>query len=148
MTKGDASHRNKQTTLLGLRVWIHLKLLTLILTGELFDEHKTLNPCVVLGSNWPSVSVCVRVISRKPWPVRVRVRVTQGLSLSNSPGVIETNGLSSSILLGLRSFRGKQRCSQIQYNTSILFLGCYPRICKPTNSNTTRNKIIYTMFSP
>ena len=44
--------------------------------------------------------VCVRVISRKPWPVRVRVRVTQGLSLSNSPGVIETNGLSSLIILG------------------------------------------------
>ena len=44
------------------------------------------------------VRVCVRAISRKPWPVRVRV--TQGLSLSNSPGVIETNGLSFSILLG------------------------------------------------
>ena len=44
------------------------------------------------------VTVCVRacVISRKPWLVRFRVRV----SLSNSPGVIETNGLSSSILLG------------------------------------------------
>ena len=38
--------------------------------------------------------MCVCVISCKPWPVRVRVRVTQGLSLSNSPGVIETNGLS------------------------------------------------------
>ena len=44
------------------------------------------------------VCACMRVISRKPWPVRVRV--TQRLSLSNSPGVIESNGLSSSILLG------------------------------------------------
>ena len=51
-----------------------------------------------------SVQACVRAcvceISRKPWLVRVRVRVTQGLSLSNSPGVIEANVLSTSILLG------------------------------------------------
>ena len=76
--------------------------------NSLFVLHLWVNPCVVLGSNWPRVCVClclcvrlcacVRVISRKPWPVMVRV--TQGLSLFNSPGVIETNGLSSLILLG------------------------------------------------
>ena len=55
------------------------------------------------------VCTCLRacVFSRKPWPVRVRVRVTQGLSLFNSPGVIETNGLSSLILLG-QYYRGSR----------------------------------------
>ena len=57
------------------------------------------------------VRACVRVISRKPWPVRVRFRVTQGLSLSNSPGVIETNGLSSSILRGQHKVKAVFRAS-------------------------------------
>ena len=60
--------------------------------------------------------MCVRVISRKPWPVRVRVRVTQGLTLSNSPGVIETNGLSSSILLGQHKLNSCKMFIQIQFS--------------------------------
>ena len=56
--------------------------------------------CVCLCVRY--VRACVCAIIRKPW--LVRVRVTQGFSLSNSPGVIETNGLSFSILLG-GSFR-------------------------------------------
>ena len=55
--------------------------------------------------------VCVYVISRKPWPVWVRV--TQGLSLSNSPGVIETNGLSFSILIGGHLDPQKERCGAL-----------------------------------
>ena len=44
--------------------------------------------------------VCLCACDQSQALARVRVGVTQGLSLSNSPGVIETNGLSSSILLG------------------------------------------------
>ena len=57
--------------------------------------------------------VCVRVIGRKPWPVRVSVRVTQGLSLSNSPGVIETNGLAFSIPMGGHLDPQRGRCGAL-----------------------------------
>ena len=53
----------------------------------------------------------MRAIIHKSWPVRVTV--TQGLSLSNSPGVIETNGLSFSILLGGHLDPQRGRCGAL-----------------------------------
>ena len=57
---------------------------------------------------WFRVHACVRACVHacdhpQALAGQVRVRVTQGLSLSNSAGVIETNGLSFSILMGVMS---------------------------------------------